>query len=111
MEREWEEALALGKQLAKSNPVARYQAAVAVQAKHGLCAKHSEMISDSDQELLNRLRLIFAEQVPIKEQSAVLGLVEQPELSMEQAFDRFWDHIADEWRGLSHYQQRVKRNT
>ena len=45
--------------------------------RHGLCAKPSEMISD--QELLERLRLIFAGSIATQEQPAVLGLVEQPE--------------------------------
>lgn len=41
---------------------------------------------------------------------AILGLVEKPELSMMEAFERFWSHIEDEWTGLSHDQKRGKRN-
>jgi len=40
----------------------------------------------------------------------VLGLVEEPEFSLGDAFDRFWDYIKDEWTLLSRDQQRVKRN-
>ena len=47
---------------------------------------------------------------PAVEQNAVLGLVEQPTFSMADAFERFWNHIQDEWMRLSHDQQRVKRN-
>ncbi len=53
--------------------------------------------------------LVLGEQ-SLGEQKAVLGLIESPPISLSQAFDRFWDHIQDEWMVLSRDQQRVKRN-
>ena len=47
---------------------------------------------------------------PATEQKAVFGLIEQPKLSLAEAFERFWDHIRDKWMRLGHDQQRVKRN-
>jgi len=108
LEQEWETALQNGQALESQESAVRAQAAIATQSRHGFCAKPLERISD--QELLDRLRVIFAGQVTPPERPALLGLVNEPALSLEAAFERFWEHIADEWRGLSHDQQRIKRN-
>lgn len=63
-----------------------------------------------DLEPIDHLRLIFTEQISAAEQKTVLGLVEQPTLSMADAFDCFWNYIANEWHGLSHDHQHMKRN-
>lgn len=64
----------------------------------------------SDTQLLERLRLLLAGQYSVPEQKAIVGLQDCPELSLADAFARFWDYIQDEWMRVSHDQQRVKRN-
>jgi integrase len=59
---------------------------------------------------LERLRRLIDGSHIQPEQKAVLGLIEQPKLSLADAFDRFWNYIQDEWMRVSHDQQRVKRN-
>ncbi len=44
------------------------------------------------------------------EEKAIIGLVEKPQLSLMQSFERFWAHIEDEWTNLSPDQKRCKRN-
>ncbi|MEP2890529.1 hypothetical protein [Tateyamaria sp.] len=44
---------------------------------------------------MKRLKFLLLEQTPVLEQKAVLGLVEQPKLSMMEGFERFWDYIED----------------
>ena len=64
----------------------------------------------SNNEVVERLKLLLSTPMPLGEQKAVLGLIDQPEITMMDAFDRFWGHIEDEWSALSHDQLRVKRN-
>ena len=108
LEREWANARSRGVSLKSRDLAERYAAAVSVQAAHGFTPKSAAMIPD--EELLERLRTLLASEAPAAEGKAVLGLVEQPGLSMADGFERFWEHIQDEWMRLSHDQQRVKKN-
>ena len=108
LEREWAEARARGVSLVAQDLAERYRAAADVQTTFGFVPKSAAAIPD--EELLDRLRLLLSSGQPASEQRALLGLVEQPGLTMADAFDRFWEHIQDEWMRLSHDQQRVKRN-
>ena len=108
LEREWETARIRGVVLSGQNLAKRYQAAAEVHASCGFSPKTAFIISD--QELLERLRLLLQQDKSVSEKKAVLGLIEQTSLSMADAFDRFWEHIQDEWMRLSHDQRRVKRN-
>jgi hypothetical protein len=108
LEVEWQRASELGVSLKSQSAAKRYAAAVAVQTSRGFSPAASAELSD--EELLNRLRLLINGAVPGGEQKAVLGLVDSPALSMMDAFERFWGHIEDEWSALSHDQVRVKRN-
>lgn len=105
---EWQRALELGVSLENQSAAKRYAAAVQTQTSLGL--KPSMATDLSDDDLLHRLRMLVAQSSPIPEQKAILGLVDKPQLSMMDAFERFWDHIEDEWSALSHDQVRVKRN-
>lgn len=108
LERDWERAVELGVSLKSKDAAQRYAAAVDVQMQHGLKPQHA--LDLSNEELLQRLHLLLASAVPAGEQKALLGLVEKPQLSMMDAYGRFWEYIEDEWSGLSHDQRRVKRN-
>ena len=63
-----------------------------------------------DEELLDRLRALLTSNAPAAEGKAMLRLVEQPALSMVDAFERFWEQFQDEWMRLSHDKQRGKTN-
>ena len=108
LESAWAKAKARGVSLSATDNAIRYAAAVEVQSQHLLAPKTAVEIGDG--ELLERLHLLISSTRPESEQKAVLGLVEKPKLNLPQAFDRFWDHIQDEWMRLSQDQQRVKKN-
>jgi len=108
LEGDWQRSLDAGVSLASSDLADRYGAAVAVQMERTLKPKTAGDLTDTD--LIDRLRLLLNEQTSTSEKKAILGLVEQPKLSMTDAFERFWTHIEDERNGLSHDQARVKRN-
>ena len=108
LESEWAKAKARGVSLSATDTAVRYAAAVEAQSQYALVPKIASEIRDY--ELLERLRLLIMSARPESEQKAVLGLVEKPSLSLSQAFDRFWEHIQDEWMRLSRDQQRVKKN-
>lgn len=108
LEREWRDALACGVSLASQDAAERRDAAAATTERLGLAYKPVETLSDDD--LMLRLRLLLDGKAAPIEQPAVLGLIEEPRLTLAQAFDRFWAHIEDEWMRVSNDQQRVKRN-
>lgn len=108
LDRKWRDAKARGVSLKSENSVRRYAAAIATTKDAKLSYRPSAALSDD--ELLQRLRLLIPGDRTQDDQKAVLGLIEEPKLTLAQAFDRFWDHIRDEWMRLSKDQQRVKRN-
>ena len=108
LDAEWQRAVELGTSLKNQSAAVRYAAAAQAQVHHGFKPAVAPDLSDDD--LLERLRYLLANASPTSEQKSVLGLFEQPDLSMMGAFERFWDHIEDEWSALSHDQRRVKRN-
>lgn len=108
LDQKWREAAERNLSLKADHKLERYQAANSVQILHGLQPKVATELSDQD--LLERLRLLLRQPLQTSEQKAVLGLVEKPQMSLNDAFDRFWDYIKDEWSLLSHDQCRVKRN-
>lgn len=108
LDQEWADAQARGVSLVSLNLAERYQAAAEVQTACGFAPKTASELSDA--ELLSRLRDLIQKDRPTPEQKAMLGLMEQPSLSLADAFDRFWAHIQDEWMRVSHDQQRTKRN-
>ena len=108
LEQQWEDAKRRGVSLSSQSANIRYAAAVETNLIHGLQPKPTARIDDT--ELLERLRLMISAPMPSAETKAVLGLVEQPKLSLSDAFDRFWAHIEDEWAKHSHDQRRGKRN-
>jgi hypothetical protein len=105
---EWEQAVARGVSLSAQNHTIRFGAASAFQQKNGL--KPQCATEFSDEEMLRRLRMLLSSPHSTTDQSAILGLINKPEISMFEAFERFWEHIEDEWSALSHDQKRVKRN-
>ncbi len=109
LDRRWHDAKRRGVSLASSDDLQRYQSAVDAVQHLGLPVRSVDELSDA--ELIERLRLLVANPRSVPEQKAVLGFVEQPRLTLGAAFDRFWDHIRDEWMAVSRDQQRVKRNT
>lgn len=108
LEHEWLWAVELGVSLESKDAVRRYAAVADAQLRHGLKPQHAIELSNED--LLQRLQLLLETASPVAEQKSVLGLAEKPKLSMMDAYDRFWDHIEDEWSSLRHDQRRVKRN-
>ncbi len=108
LEQEWQRAAELGVSIESHDAAKRFAAAMQAQVSRGL--KPQTAAEFSDTELLERLRMLIGGQSALPEQTAVLGLVDKPALSMMDAFERFWAHIEDEWSGLSHDQRRVKRN-
>ena len=108
LDRDWRAAKDRGVSLCAQDAADRYRAAAALQNLHGLEPKAASELSDED--LLDRLRLLIVGQHTAPEQKAILGMTPEPEFSLGDAFDRFWDYIKDEWSRVSHDQQRVKRN-
>jgi len=108
LDHEWQRALELGVSLENQSAAKRYAAAVQSQTSFGL--KPAVAAELSDEDLMTRLRMLVSGKSSVPDQKAVLGLIDKPNLSMMDAFDRFWSHIEDEWSALSHDQVRVKRN-
>ncbi len=108
LDRQWEAAVVQGHSLTSNNLNERYRAAADVQIENGFAPKPAAEFGDD--ELLERMRVLLTNERASIEQKALLGLTAQPELSMADAFERFWGHIEDEWMRLSHDQCRVKRN-
>lgn len=108
LERQWEQAKQRGLSLAGQDQAKRFGVGTAIQVEHGLKPQNSAAFMDD--ELLTRLRLLLDEPIPRNNQTAVLGLIDRPDLSMTDAFERFWEHIGDEWSALSSDQKRSKRN-
>ncbi|MCV2891268.1 hypothetical protein OE747_23360 [Ruegeria sp. XHP0148] len=108
LEQDWRAAKARGVSLCAQDVAERYRAAAALQRSHGFEPKSALDLTDA--ELLDRLRLLIIGQHSAPEQKALLGLTPEPQFSLSDAFDRFWDYIKDEWIRVSHDQQRVKRN-
>ena len=108
LEDQWLQSVALGVSLKGQRAADRFAAVARTQVQRGLKPQMSKDLSDED--LLGRLRLLINGHDGTPDQKAVLGLVDGPALSMMDGYDRFWAHIEDEWRGLSHDQRRVKKN-
>ncbi len=107
-DRIWADSLDRGVSLASEDSQIRYTAAKAV--TQGLQLDNLSAGEISDEQLLARLRMLILGEKTVGEQQAVLGLVPVPELSLGQAFDRFWEHVRDEWMDQSKDQRRGKRN-
>jgi len=108
LEHDWRAAKARGVSLCAQDAAERYRAAAALQRSYGFDPKPAPDLTDG--ELLDRLRLLIMGQHSAPEQKAILGMTPEPQFSLSDAFDRFWDYIKDEWSRVSHDQQRVKRN-
>jgi len=102
LERQWEQAKQRGVSLHSQSMSRQYTASVATNQAHGFQQVSAGAISDQE--------FLVEGQLSAHEQGAVLGLVDKPGLSMMEAFERFWEHIQDEWSGHSHDQKRCKRN-
>ena len=105
---QWQNARERGVSIDSDDAVKRFTAATAITRDLELDFKPANEITDD--ELLKRLRLLVLGENTPGEQKAVLGLIEEPSISLSQAFDRFWDYIQDEWMALNKDQIRVKRN-
>jgi len=105
LDRQWQDAKQRGISLRSHNEAERYSAAVATTNLHGLTYTQSDDLTND--ELLTRLRLLLLTGPPAEEQKAILGLVKESSLNLNQAFDRFWEHIQDERLSLGKEQQRV----
>lgn len=105
---EWSAAKERGASLVAQDAAEKYKAAAEVQKSLGFVPKISSEMREP--ELVERLRALLSEEHPAPEKKAVLGLIEPPKMTMNDAFDRFWEYIRDEWRSVSRDQQRVKRN-
>ena len=77
------------------NDSQRYAAASQVQSECGFEPKPSVLLSND--ELVERLRVLLIGNRSKVEQKAMQGMVEQPKQSLNQAFDLYWEHIKDEW--------------
>ncbi len=108
LEQKWEIALVRGVSLSSLNETEKFLAAIETNKENGFLPVRSTEMQDDD--LLNRLRFLLNGNIPNMESKAVLGMIRQPQLSMMEAFERFWGHIEDEWVGLSPDQKRCKRN-
>ncbi len=108
LEQQWQNALERGVSLRGQDEARRYAAANDHNRSLGLEPAAAAELADHD--LIERLRLLLTGKQAPAEQKAVLGLIEKPKLSLPQAFDRFWEHIADDYEGYSHDQRRNKRN-
>ena len=108
LDREWREAKQRGVSLESQDMAVRFGAAMSTTQRHDLPYKPADQLGDD--ELLVRLRMLLGQEISKPEQKAILGLVDEPVISLGMAFDRFWEHIRDEWMVLSKDQQRVKRN-
>ena len=90
------------------NKIIEFTKACQVQHDYGFTPKSLEAIADN--ELLQRLRTLLEYGHPVKSQKALLGLADKPQLSLSEAFERFWEHIKEEWMIQSEDQKRAKRN-
>ncbi len=108
LESQWQKAKANGKSLKSQNRSKRYKASVEVQKSLGVAPKPSDQFSND--ELLERLRILILGNHSPQVQKAIMGLTEKPKLSLSEGFNRFWEHIKDEWMDQSHDQRRGKRN-
>ena len=91
LEQKWERALSLGVSLTSQDQAQQYAAAVQAQSNYGFLPRSSSDLSNDD--LIERLQFLLSNAVPTPEQKAVLGMVDRPQLSMQDAYDRFWAHI------------------
>lgn len=108
LDEEWQAAKTRGVSLVSQDAVEKYKAAAEVQKSFGFMPKPCDEMLEV--ELVERLRALLQDERPAPEQKAILGLIEAPKMTMNDAFDRFWEYIRDEWRSVSRDQQRVKRN-
>jgi len=95
LEKQWESAKMRGVSLKNESVTKQYSGAIATNQAYGFRSMEIAQLSEAD--LLNRLRFLLSGQASQIEEKAVLGLIEKPKLSMEQAFEKFWHHIEDEW--------------
>ena len=93
LDHEWQRALELGVSLESQSAAKRYAAAVQSQTSFGL--KPAVAAELSDEDLMTRLRILVSGKSSVPDQKAVLGLIDKPNLSMMDAFDRFWSHIVN----------------
>lgn len=100
LDSKWSQALKQGISLSSASASEQYCAALEVNQANGFALTQTEALSDH--ELLNRLRYLVMGDLNHPEQKAMLGFVKKPQMSVMEAFDRFWEHIADEWSGHSH---------
>ncbi len=105
---QWQNAKERGVSIDSDNAIKRFTTATAITRDLELDYKPASEITDD--ELLKRLRMLVLGENTLGEQKAILGLIEEPLISLPQAFDRFWDYIQDEWMALNKDQIRVKRN-
>ena len=108
LEKSWRDAKELGLSLKSKDTAQQYQAALAVNQERGLQLTPAAEMPPN--ELVERLRGLLSQPASQDEQRAILGLIETPKVTMGVAFERFWEHIKDEWMVLNRDQQRVKRN-
>lgn len=108
LEQKWAEAKQNGASLRSQNLSIRYSASIQVQEAAGFNPQCVDNLSDDD--LLRRLRYLVLAQPSSEKQKAILGFNKSPALSLQDAFERFWAYIKDEWMQLSHDQRRTKRN-
>ena len=108
LDRRWRDAKERGVSLASDDAARRHDAAVGIAREFGLSYAPADKIDHA--ALLERLRALIAADPSPPEQKAVLGLVDEPKLTLMQAYERFWEHIRDEWTPLNTDQRRMKRN-
>ena len=108
LDRKWRRAKARGHSLKSTDEAECYRGALETVHDLGLPFRACGDLSDS--EFVARLRLLLRYQNSTEEQQAILGLVQKPRLTLGAAFERFWEHIRDEWLELNTDQQRCKRN-
>ena len=108
LDEKWSDALEAGKIVCDDKSGRKFEFAQQSQRSRGFDPKPTEAITDD--ELLDRLRLLLEGGAKPHEQKAVLGMVEKPAMSLQAAFDGFWEHIKEEWVAQSHDQKRTKRN-
>jgi hypothetical protein len=108
LEDEWKDKADRLATMEQGDEAEKFSKAAEFQIQNRFVPKPTQAISD--EELLVCLRTLFAGDFQPVEQKSLLGIYEEPKLDLITAFDRFWDHIKEEWMVLSSDQIRTKRN-
>ena len=82
LELEWREQKARGVSLRSQDAATRFAAACEAQSARGFAPKQSAALTD--EELLARLRSLILGTQSVEEEKAVLGVAEQPNLSLSE---------------------------